>query len=117
MDILTYVKPFLLGGTVIAGAKAVSSVFPPQFAALVGGMPTGIIASFFMSGEEAKKKYFLGYAYSSAVITLAILFIHLMSEHTSMKVDVIAAIGYVLWAVVSYFVIKFTTTTNTKQKK
>ena len=36
------VKPFFIGGAVIAGSKAVSKIAPPALAPLIGGMPTGL---------------------------------------------------------------------------
>jgi hypothetical protein len=114
--ILPYVGAFLLGGGIVGGAKAVGSFFPAEYASLIGGMPTGIIASFFMPTEAKKKEYFLGYMYSSAVITLSVIFIHLMTENTQMKVDLIAGMGYILWAVTSFLVIKYSRKGNTGKK-
>ena len=47
---MEYVKPFLIGGGVIGGSKLASKIMGPALAPLVGGMPTGIIASFFLKG-------------------------------------------------------------------
>ena len=64
MDI---VKSFLIGGGVIAGSKVASNIMGPELAPIVGGLPTGIIASFFLNSNATKQKYFEGYAYSSFV--------------------------------------------------
>ena len=42
------VKPFLVGGTVIAGSKLLASYSTPAVASLLGGLPTGILTAFFM---------------------------------------------------------------------
>ena len=55
---MEYVKPFLIGGSVIAGSKLAAKIMGPALAPLVGGMPTGIIASFFLKGDDKKKKYY-----------------------------------------------------------
>ena len=103
---MEYVKPFIIGGSIIAGAKFTSKFMGPQFAPLIGGMPTGIIASYFLESDKTKRLYFNGYMYSSFVITLAVIFIHFASTSmTTIPVNVISAIGYVVWAVVSYFLI------------
>ena len=48
------VKPFFIGGAVIAGSKAVSKIAPPALSPLIGGMPTGIIATFFLDNDKEK---------------------------------------------------------------
>ena len=69
MDI---VKPFLIGGSVIAGSKFVSKYASPALAPLIGGMPTGIIATYFMDDDKSKTEYYNGYAYSSFLLFIAI---------------------------------------------
>ena len=105
---MEYIKPFLIGGAVIGGSKAASKIMGPSLAPLVGGMPTGIIASFFLKKEAAKKKYFEGYVYSSFTLFLAILFIHICSSHfPNTSVNIISGSSFVFWAIISYFVIKY----------
>ena len=104
---MEYVEPFLIGGSIIAGAKLASKYMGPAFAPLIGGMPTGIIASFFLNNNKNKRMYFNGYMYSSFIISIIGLFIHYMIVNvTTISVDTIAVIGFVLWAVISYFIIK-----------
>ena len=43
---MEYVEPFLLGGSIIAGSKWVSTMVDPAYAAMVAGMPTGIIGNY-----------------------------------------------------------------------
>jgi len=102
---MEYLKPFLIGGSIIATSKYVSTLVNPSLAPLVGGMPTGILAAFFLSNDKDKKKYYTGYAYSSFTLFLAILFIHKISTVTSYSVDSISLVAIVLWAIISYFVI------------
>ena len=93
---MEYVKPFLIGGAVIGGSKAASKLMGPALAPLVGGMPTGIIASFFLKGDDKKRKYFEGYASSSFTLFLAILFIHLATMHfQKVSVNIISGISYI----------------------
>ena len=115
---MEYVKPFLIGGAVIGGSKAASKLMGPALAPLVGGMPTGIIASFFLKGVDKKRKYFEVYAYSSFTLFLAILFIHLASMHfQKVSVNIISGISFIIWGVISYFVIKMRTKKGKKGKK
>ena len=48
---MEYVNPFLIGGSVIAGSKIAANMAGPALAPIVGGMPTGIIASFFLKSQ------------------------------------------------------------------
>ena len=103
---MEYIKPFLIGGTVIAGSKFAGNYASPALAPIIGGMPTGIIASFFLSSDKARRSYFNGYAYSSFLLFLAVLFIHLATQHTKISVDLISGVGFVVWAILSYALIK-----------
>lgn len=105
---MEFVKPFLIGGCVIAGSKVVAKYSSPAIAPLVGGMPTGIIASFFMNKQEDKRKYFDGYFYSSILLALAIVCIDLVvTNNKSLNVDIVSSLGLILWALLTYFVINF----------
>ena len=55
VDISGSIKPFLVGGAVIGGSHLVSQFAPAQFAPLIGGMPTGIIASYFLASQQKNK--------------------------------------------------------------
>jgi hypothetical protein len=102
---MDYVKPFVIGGSIIAGTKYVSTFISPALAPIIGGMPTGIIASFFLSKQNEKREFFSGYVYTSFLLFLTILFIHLMSIHTKLNVDAISSIALVVWAILSYFTV------------
>lgn len=102
---MDYVKPFLIGGSVIAGSKYVSTYFSPALAPLIGGMPTGIIASMFLASEAEKRKYFDGYIYSSFTLFLTILFVHQMVSRTKLQIDLISIVALILWGVISYIIV------------
>lgn len=102
---MEYIKPFLIGGSVIAGSKLVSEYGPPELAPLIGGMPTGIIAAYFLTTDAAKKKYFNGYVYSSFTLFLSILLISLLQNNTSININVISGTALVVWAIFTYIVI------------
>ena len=102
---MDYIKPFLIGGSVIAGSKFVADNGPPQLAPLIGGMPTGIVASYFLANDDNRRKYFDGYVYSSFTLFIAILTIYKLDNKTSIHVNIISGIALVLWAIITYFVI------------
>ena len=104
MDIL---KPFLIGGSVIAGSKFVSKYASPALAPLVGGLPTGIIATFFMDTDKSKRLYYTGYAYSSFLLFMAVLICHLWSSNTQTSVNIVSSICILVWDILSYLVINF----------
>ncbi len=50
----TLAIPFLLGGTIIAGVKAVSTYLNnPVLASAIGAFPSGLIAVFFLTQQES----------------------------------------------------------------
>ena len=105
---MEYVKPFLLGGSLIAGSKLISKYVSPEFAPLIGGLPTGIIASFFLTGYNNKKLYFEGYLISSIIITLSVIFINLFaSKFPKLSFDKISLFSLLCWAIISYFAINY----------
>ena len=102
---MEYIEPFLIGGSVIAGSKYVSTFASPALAPLIGGMPTGIIAALFLKSDTDRKKYYSGYVYSSFTLFLSVLFIHLMSVYTKFNIVTVSMISLVLWAALSYVVV------------
>ncbi len=105
---MEYVNPFLIGGGVIAGSKLAAKMAGPALAPIVGGMPTGIIASFFLKSQDAKRAYFAGYFYSSILLAIAIMFIHFTSiTYKKWNVDMISGIALLLWALLSYAAINY----------
>lgn len=115
MDI---VKPFLIGGSVIAGSKFVSKYASPALAPLIGGMPTGIIATYFMDSDKDKAMYYKGYAYSSFLLFIAVLCCHLWSANSKTPVNIISTVCILIWAVLSYIVVNtFVVKKASKSKK
>ena len=105
---MEYIKPFLIGGIVIAGSKFVSKFASPSLSPIIGGMPTGIIASLFLKSQNDKRAYFSGYYYSSILLALAIAWIHFTSiTYKEWNVDVISAVALGMWAFLSYFAINY----------
>ena len=102
---MEYVKPFVIGGGLITLGKYTSRFVNPAIAPLIGGLPTGVIASFFLDNDKVRKGYYGGYVYSSFVLFFVIAAIHLAGEHTAMSMDLISFIGLLVWGAISYVVI------------
>jgi hypothetical protein len=98
------VKPFLVGGTVIAGSKLLASYSTPAVASLLGGLPTGILTAFFLA-DSKKTNYFDGYRFHSFVLWLATVFIYYMLANTQYNREVVLFGGFAIWAVISYVVL------------
>lgn len=69
-------------------------------------MPTGIIATYFMSNDEGRKKYYNAYSYTAFTLFLCILIISLLCKKTKINVNIISAVGLAIWAILSFIVIK-----------
>ncbi len=103
---MEYLEPFLTGGSVIAGAKAVSKVLNPVYGAIVGGMPTGIISTFFLDKKQVKD-FYRGYAYHAVILALTIILIHNILNNYDINPNIVSIIGFIVWALLSFLVSKY----------
>lgn len=105
---MEYLKPFLVGGLVISGSKFASTFASPELAPLIGGAPTGIIASYFLKDDAARRQFFTGYSISAPILALAIVLIHLaMKAFPDVNANIISTIGLFVWAILSYVIVEF----------
>lgn len=105
---MEYLKQFLIGGSIIAGSKVVSNLFGPTFAPIVAGMPTGIIASYFLSNDSQRLKFFEGYAISSPLLALTIVIIYLFAENMKKtSINLISTSGLIFWALLSVIIMNY----------
>lgn len=98
------VKPFFIGGTVIAGSKLLAHYTTPAVASLIGGLPTGIITALFLA-DKKKKNYFDGYRFHSFILWLSTIFIYYMLADTKYNKNYILVGGLVTWFVISYIIL------------
>jgi len=105
---MEYAKAFLIGGCAIAGSKIVAKYAGPSLAPVVGGMPTGMLASYFLSTEGEKRSYYQGYIYSSILLAIAVFCIDTVATHyKNIKLNTVTTIGLVLWFIMTYVTINF----------
>ena len=103
---LDYLMSFFIGGAVIAGTRFLAQVLPPPYASMLGGLPLGILASFFIENQTAKKQYYAGFTYSAFLLFIAVLLIHIVSTAwPTAPVDAISAICLFLWGLSSAILI------------
>ena len=103
--IFDYIKSFLIGGIIIAGSKYVSTKMNPVYGSIVGGLPTGIIASMFM--ESGKKEYFRAYSYHSIFLALTINLMYQIIQRKIVSDKVLELIGLLFWGFISLLFAKF----------
>ena len=100
------VKAFVLGGATIAAAKYISQFVSPAFAPLIAGMPTGIITSFFLGSDKARREYYSGYFISISILALIVILCHLTATYApSVPIDLVSLIAIPSWGIISYVAI------------
>ena len=97
-EVKKLIIPFLIGGTVIAGVKYASThIKNPALAAIIGGVPTGLLAIYFISDEKTLK-----YAYNYFFVTLSLLasiaIFYNLNTHSNLTKNVSLLISILLWA-------------------
>ena len=105
---IDYLSSFFYSGTLVAGSKYVSRWFDAAFAPIVGGLPIGIIGSFFLETEQAKRRYYAGFLYSSIILAVCVFMMYMISLLLpGISMDTISIIGIALWGVISWLTIFF----------
>jgi len=99
---MEYLKAFLLGGTIIASAKLISTYVDPVYAPLVAGMPTGMVASFFLQSDKVKRRFYGGYMIADLVVALAVAGVFAMTKmFPAVHINVITIVGYLFWLILT----------------
>lgn len=97
-DLKSIIIPFLIGGTVISGVKYVSShIKNPAVAAIIGGVPTGLISMYFVSDEKTLK-YAHNYFFVTLSLLTAIAVFYVLHTYTEVKKDIVLLIALGCWA-------------------
>lgn len=105
---LEYLKTFVISGALIAGAKYISQRVNPAMAPVVAGFPIGIIGSLFIYPENAKRRYYAGFMYSSMILATCVSKIYIASLiFPEIPVDKLTIIGMLAWGLLSWFTIRF----------
>lgn len=103
---MEYLEAFLTGGSVIAGAKALSQSMNPVYGAIVGGMPTGIISTFFLDKKQVKE-FYRGYSYHAVILATTIILIHYTLSNYDFNPNLVSIIGMLIWAILAFLVSKY----------
>lgn len=97
-ELKSLIIPFLLGGTLISGVKfAATHMDNPALAAILGGIPVGLTAIFFLTSDKS-----IGYSHDYFYVTLslatAILVFYMLRVHTDISKNVVLLIAFGCWA-------------------
>lgn len=93
---------FLVGGAVIGSARIVAGLFGPEYAALAGGIPTGLLAPLFLSGVLAKKKFMYGYMIDALAMAFVLAGIYFMMFHTDLSGNELSAGALGVWVLTAF---------------
>jgi|ETNvirenome_6_85_1030632.scaffolds.fasta_scaffold01823_4 H+/Cl- antiporter ClcA len=111
------IQAFLTGAFIIGGAKYISIHIGSMWAALLGGLPAGLIAAFFLKNNSFIRKFLNGYFIQTIVMTLIVYCLILpLVFLTKVDINVIAFCALLLWAFVSVLMIKYSSK-KTKSKE
>ena len=70
-SIMEYAKTFLLSGSIVTLSKVAANHANMPLSAVLGGIPLGLLAVFFITGRDDKRQYIKGYAYVSFLVFLS----------------------------------------------
>jgi len=98
-DVKKLIVPFLIGGTVIAGVKYASThIKNPAVAAIIGGVPTGLISIYFVSDEKTLK-YAHNYFFVTLSLLSAIAVFYTLHTYTKLSKNVAVIVSLIFWAI------------------
>lgn len=93
------VIPFLLGGSIIAGVKyTATKLHNPALAAILGGLPIGLMSIYFVSTSEASS-YAYNYFYVTLILLMSIMLFYVLYTHGNLSKNIAWGITMVCWAV------------------
>lgn len=96
-NIKDLIIPFLIGGTIIAGVKFAATHFAnPTLAAIIGGVPTGLLAIYFLSRQKAVS-YSYEYLHIGLVLVASVAVFHALITRTNMSKNTILIISILTW--------------------
>ena len=98
-DVRKLIVPFLIGGTVISGVKYASThIKNPAIAAIIGGVPTGLISIYFVSDEKTLK-YAHNYFFVTLSLLSAIAVFYTLHTYTELSKNIAVLVSLIFWAI------------------
>ena len=98
---------FLMGGAIIGSTNFAAAFFGPEYASLIGGVPTGFITPFFLNSRKQKKNFFWGYFLNAIGMGFCIMELYILIHHTTLSGYKIATIAWLTFMVLAPIFIFF----------
>ena len=96
--------PFLLGGGIIAGVKlAAMTIKDPALASIIAGLPTGLLAAYFISQDSAEG-YASNYVFVASSLVMSIIVFWLLLAKTPLgeHKNIALTLSLVFWALLVF---------------
>ena len=91
------IVPFLVGGGIISGVKfAATSLHNPALSAIIGGIPSGLLAIYFLKPEKSIR-YSQTYFFVNLALAVAILTFYLLRVKTNIPKNNVLLISIFVW--------------------
>ena len=98
INVKSLILPFLIGGTVISGVKYASeNIKNPAIAAVIGGIPTGLLSIYFVADSKSLK-YAHNYFFVTLALLIAIAIFYNIHTYSNLSKGAVLAISLVCWA-------------------
>jgi len=109
MTATQYIIPFLIGGGTVAGVKLLSTVVSPVYAAILGALPVGFLAVYFIEDIKKHRPYLTNLALQVVCIIISSLSYMYM---LNMNVDITQGFiyGFIIFMILTFLRVKFLTT-------
>lgn len=89
--------PFLIGGTIVASVKfAATHLDNPALAAILGGLPTGLLSIYFLTYDKTKD-YAMNYFFVTLILATSIALFYILRTHTKLSKNAIWGIAVATW--------------------
>lgn len=108
--------PFLIGGTIVSSVKfAATHMDNPALAAILGGLPTGLLSIYFLTYDKTKD-YTFNYFFVTLILAFSIAVFYFLRTRTKLSKNVIWGIALGTWitlVTVRYFLVQHTKSQDT----
>ena len=98
---------FLIGGLIIGGTNLTVSLVGPEYASLIGGVPTGLITPLFLNSRKQKKNFYWGYFFNAMAMSVVLIELYIFIHMTKLSGYIIATIAGITFLVLAPILIFF----------
>jgi hypothetical protein len=95
------ITSFLIGGLLVGSTRYLSGIIGPEYASLVGGLPVGLIAPYFLDTPREKIRFLWGYRHLVLLFAIILVEMYYLLHRTELSAEWIAGILLLSWGIVS----------------